>query len=543
MDFDLAAKRLAKDQSKLRKGHRGGTGARRAVELSAKARREAELQKNLAQQRLKERQRQQREREYQEQYIHQVERTLKLKSLPSSLFQPTSIYGEGDKIALPPSVLQYLTSSVVTSNDVSESSSPWTFRIGLCNPNYTFPASPLLQVLKPPKERQGHEDDCDESYSSDEDEGDEHDTAAYLDELNHKYLAYTHGTVVEFTQEEGQVGLPESIASALLRGAATKTAQGKNGSGSSSGVPVKRTVDPARRVKHSVEDAGEDEMDFEKVEDDEEKTPGHLSWGAFDLPDMSVEVTLLQLPKGKSCVLTPLAQAIVDGFYNLKDIKLVLEQSLIRSRATLSVGDVVHTWHRGKRFDLQVADVTPRSFGAVVCINTDIEVEFGRSDEESKQIRDLVHPSVSPTPTDQKSGTWSGGRVLSASVDEVVATTSPNQMLPEGVDAPTRPDLPPLLPEPPIDQSEGVCVVQIRAKGGNGKRRFDTNAATLSDLFAFAALVGASGNESEDVGGAPFQLVTRFPRRVFVMGEDQANATLNQLGIQQGQEMFMLERL
>jgi hypothetical protein len=52
----------------------------------------------------------------------------------------------------------------------------------------------------------------------DEEEQEDISTEAYLDELQHKYLAYTHCTVVEFTPEEGNVGLPEAIAKALLSG-------------------------------------------------------------------------------------------------------------------------------------------------------------------------------------------------------------------------------------------------------------------------------------------------------------------------------------
>ena len=69
-------------------------------------------------------------------------------------------------------------------------------------------------------------------------------------------------------------------------------------------------------------------------------------------------------------------EAIQQGFYGLKDMKVVLEQSLVQTRAVLSVNDIVHTWHRGVQYNVRVSHVEPEDYGAVVCINTDITVDF-----------------------------------------------------------------------------------------------------------------------------------------------------------------------
>lgn len=460
MDFDLAAKRLARDQSKLKKKRTG-------VGVSEKAKREAELSRRRAEQVAEEKRAREQRQAYIEQYVHQCERAIKLQSIPQSPFTATSVHGAGDKLTLPPSVLEFITSK---SDTVA---SPWTFRVGIVRPEYQFPASPLLENLKMPNEDEMEEN----SSSSDEDEDDDR-WVAYRDELSHKYLAYTHATVIEFTQEDGHVGLPEPVAHALLR----------------SKAPTTRTVDPA----------GESHVEM----DVDEQTPGHLAWGAFDIPSVPVEVTLVQLPKGKACTLTPTKEAVENGFYNLTDIKLVLEQSLIRTRATLTLGDRVHTWHRGHKFDLDVTAVRPSTFQAVVCINTDIEVDFGRP--EGLQV---------PAPVDQPVG----GRTLAETpsiVDQV--TTEP---------APVTD----LIPEPPVDQSDGVCAVQIRGDGAHGKRRFDVNVATMQDLFAFARSIAG--------GAQNFRLVTRFPRRVFALDSTLETTTLAQAGVQPGQELFMLERV
>lgn len=498
MDFDLAAKRLAKDHSKLMRTAANRSSAA-AAGISSRAQREAELRRKMALQRAEEKKARQRELEYQQTYFREWERNLKVRRLgghplsPTESFVPVSIHGEGDKITLPPSVLEHLSSLLEAT------ATPWTFRIGVLNPEYVFPSSPIVQTLKAPTDAVDEDDDGDSS-SGDEGTADSR-AEAYLDELRHKYLAYTHGSVVEFTQEEGQVGLPESLAAALLASA---------GHSHSAAVRVKRTVDPA----------GEHLMVIEGDDVDEGKTAGHLAWGAFDVPDMPIEVSLVELPKGKSCTLTPTPQAIRNGFYNLADIKLVLEQSLIRTRATLSVGDVVHTWHRGKKFDLTVSAVTPSTFQAIVCINTDLEVEFGPPPSNGHRSDTQLS---SPPPTE-----FHGGRTL---MDTTPVATEPPTTVPSRPAPPVS-----LLPEPPLDQSEGVCVVQIRMAGAsNGRRRFDVRSATVADLYSWAASV-------VNLDLREFQLVTRYPRQVMTLST-QASSTLEQAGVARGTESMLVERL
>ena len=466
MDFEAAARRLAKDQSKLKP---------RDNAVSAKAKREADYRKTQQERLRLERERHQKQVDYMQSYMTSCDRALGVRSLSPSFFVPTSIHGDGDKIALPPSVLQHLS-----NGHIMEETSPLTFRVGVLRSGYTFPSSSLLQTLQVPNDMAIDDE-------SDEDEG-ENAKAAYVDEISHKYMSYTYATVVEFTQEEGHVGLPASIAAALLV----------------DGVPSTRTKDVA----------GDDKA----MDTDEERTPGHLAWGAFDIPDVEIEVSLVKLPKGHRCTLIPTMEAIRNGFYNLKDIKLVLEQSLIRTRATLSVNDVAHTWHRGIRYNLRVASVTPSDYQAVTCINTDMEVDIGINEEFEREAAQQIPQSKAESQFNFASGK---GHVLSE-----IASSRPQQS--QQVSPPMK-----LLPEPPLDQTEGICTVQIRAQGGvTGRRRFDVTVAKLQDLFDFAASL---------VDHDEFRLVTRFPRRVFVKTE--APTTLADAGIGVGQEMFILERI
>jgi Ubiquitin fusion degradation protein UFD1/UBX domain len=555
MDFDDAAARLAKDQSKMR--------GRTSISISDKAKKQAEQQRQQQARLRAERERKRRLEEYRGRVIRTWGRKLKEQALgpPGAtggtnraplLLTPTSIHGDGDKIALPTSVLETLMTSPNSNGGGDPAGgggggNPWTFRIGILNPDYKFPSSPLVRALMPPREGDGddHVMDGVESDDDDDDEAGKHEqgeAAAFRDELGHKYLSYTHCTVVEFTQEEGYVGIPQHIASSLL------DPKNRHPTLRSCEIPTTRTVDPASRGGVSDSQAGggggDETMDDDPTgstvaaatEADGDKTPGHLAWGAFDVPVGTVEITMVRLPKGRGCTLVPTQQAVRNNFYGLMDVKLVLEQSLTRTRATLSGGDVVSTWHRGVRYDLDVTQVTPSTFGAVTCINTDIEVEIGETSMQEadgpQQERPLQTESAGPP-----GFAIGSGQALSS-------TTSFMPVVPNH-EQPTR--IIDLLPEPPADQREGVCAVQIRFSGGHGKRRFAVHTAKVRDLFAFASSLMDGRNEGT------FRLVTRFPRRELIAGSSDGGApfgstnpalqTLAEAGVESGQELFLVENL
>ncbi|EJK63723.1 hypothetical protein THAOC_15601 [Thalassiosira oceanica] len=541
MDFDLAAQRLQKDQRSAVAKSRASRANRQA---SAKSRREAQAARNRAEKRLKEKQL---AAERSSKIVDVIERSIGLverrelgisnlqqcdvnadereasmfKSVPLAKgmeFRATSIHGEGDKIALPPSILESMMSS--------SSGSPWgngisgrpiAFRIGVLNPDYKqFPSSEKMKSLVERVERRVIETErtllesqapapLDHAAMDVDEDDDETVVQGYLDELRHRYLAYTHGTVVEFTQEEGCVGLPEPIARALCQPNMHSLTRGEF-----KRVPVKRTVDPAPAMEDS-------EVDAETSSS--EKTPGHPAYGLFDVPDLPVEIIpISSLPPGGSCTFTPTAQSVKNGFYSLKDIKAVLEQSLMRTRATLSLGDVVRTWRRGVEFDLIVSSLSPARYGTVSCVNTDLNVDIGPAEGTEKE-----GVEEKPSKAETVDSCQGSGRVLSA--------PSPRSSRSPALDAPASHmcDLP---PEPPIDAKEGVCTIQIRSSSGAAKRRFDTSTATADNLFDFASSVCGKGKTS-------FRLVTRFPRRVFELVD--GSVTLKCIGLDEGQEMFMVE--
>ena len=562
MDFEDAAVRLARDQSKIRSrnNNRGGIG------ISEKAKRQAEYQKKIQAQLREEREQKKRNEAYQRKYLHDCQRLLKEKSLASineRLFlTPTSIYGDGDKLSLPPSVLETLS-----NNDESMSvngGNPWMFRIGIPNPNYKFPSSTLVQALEAPINEEDDDDMMDED-DDDEEQYQEQQMKPFLQELSRKYISYTHCTVVEFSQEEGNIGIPVRIDQALLD---PKNLHDGSTTSSEIKIPTTITVDPASSSSSSSSDVTNSEKDelmqventgiaTNKEEEEEvvERTPGHIAWGAFEIPDVQLEITMVQLPKGTGCTLVPTEEAVRNDFYGLKDVKIVLEQSLIRTRATLTIGDVVSTWHRGKKFDLDVTKVIPSYFRGVTCINTDIEVEIGET-----KINNVAKNEESNCNNDNNSQSKATNEETGFRLGTGKKTTT-SSLLKEnngekeaGALKQTSVNVLPisLLPEPPIDKKDGVCTVQIRYSGGNGKRRFSIDTAKVKDLFAFASSLMNRDERS-------FQLVTRYPRKELHLIETNkldsdsksnsrnqtgmAELTLNQAGLQQGQEMLMVEDL
>ena len=554
MDFDLAAQRLARDHEQRRRRQRQRHGGRGGV-VSAEAQRQVQLRKQAHERALLQKQRQEHRMQVWQSYMRDCDRQLHVTSLlpsttttttrlpahhwstiPHLELTATSIHGDGDKIALPPSVLEHLTTTTTTTNQ--RDGTPWIFRIAVRNPNYTsFPHSPQIQALEP---RNDDDDDDMDVDDNDDDTAVAQRTAPYVDELSqYYYRAWTHGTVVEFTQDEGCIGLPHRMASTLI--------------GQSQGqVPVRRTVDPAAAaVRTTTEEplhkgvtasAHEEEGHTTTKEEEEEEyhTSGHLAWGAFDVPAVPIEVSLVHLPKGRACTLQPTAQAITAGFYHLPNVKLVLEQSLIRTRAVLSVHDSVETWHRGVCYPLIVTHVEPATYHAVVCLDTDLTVDFAPPPtSETTNRNTATQEAADSTTTTTPSG--GGGHVLGQRVGgDSSSSSQPQAPQSQSTSVPTSVvDSSSVLPDDDDDEpavgTPNVCTVQIRTATRRLQRRFVRDTTTLTDLFAWIT------QQHQQQQTANFQLVTRLPRRVLTL-QQQADATLQELEFGT-QELWWLELL
>jgi len=475
------------------------------------------------------------------------------------ILEATSVYGQGDKITLPPSILSTLADRDLLRVS-QERGQPLFFRLAIPRQNYSFPSSPSLKrIIDDFAQKQQTEPQMTPTHSysfgdeddTEHDENHQHITKAYLDELAEEYITYTYATVVEFTQAEGCIGLPPSVASALLRPLQNSTET----------IQRTLTVDPAPAPAPPIrtkEDSGPDSdatlpndassttaPNAPPTNDTEEgRTPGHIAYGAFPIPLPKIQLSLLaHLPLGTKCGLQPTPDAVRNGFYGLKNIKLALEQSLGRTRGCLNLGDLVHCWFRGKKFDLVVKDVTPGDIGAVSCVNTDIEVDIleveglkGQGGAGGK-VDGIQNPDGD---TLKSTGRGVGYRLsdntATASTDkDGSATTSAAKAQHEIIDLPN---------EPPIEQTENVVLIQLRGDGGkmSPRRRFDTTTTTIKHLFEFASATCIAGDTSSTGMEEEFRLVTRFPRRVFQLTAD-GDTHLSGIDNLSKQELFLVERI
>lgn len=584
MDFELAANRLKKDHAELRNKANRRPRALASTKATLEAKRRQEYRKKQLEKKKQKERVMKLKLDYVKRGFDRVEHKLgMMRNLGEDshaassgnndgriFLEATSVHGQGDKITLPSSLLSTLANKDLLRLS-QERGQPLFFRLGIRNPNYIFPASESMKtfmdeyVVKDLKtfgngDEISHDesvsmmDDDTTNYDGDEKAEEEKWEQAYLQELAHEYVSYVYATVIEFTQDEGYVGLPQCMATALLQPKTIcETTE------TSVLLESKRTADPASASTTMEID---NDIDIDSHDESlESKTPGHPAYGLFPIPKSRIEVTLLtHLPLGSKCTLQPTKDAIQNGFYNLKDVKLALEQSLIRTRGCLNVNDIVHCWYRGKKFDLCVTDVTPSHVGAVSCVNTDVEVDIAAAKVGNDSIESNgngnntiaqnheMDTSSAQSQSQSNQGNSKGGYRLS---DDRSDASSPNKNVIQNdsssicvrqfYDALKSTSLP---DEPELDQTENVVTIQIRGyKGKQCRRRFDASSAQIGDLFVLAVhenIVDESTVSDRNITNG-FRLVTRFPRRVFTLESDGetslANASLSK------QESFLVENM
>ncbi len=549
MDFDLAAKRLQSDQENLRGRSRARNASRKLASSSAseKARRaeqyrQKQREKKAAEERLKTKKLHTAKHVMhltEKKHIGGVERYLKTDMGPDGngvvTLKAVSVHGEGDKITLPPSVLATLAERNLLrgssrNDDIVAQQQPLFFRLGIKKKGYVFPQSLSMKrvIEKVDMDIDREAADIEEGNEVDEADDDNEDgewNKAYLDELNEEYLSYTYVSVVEFSQEEGHVGLPLSVAQALLHVRKENSAIDSDNNGNDRILESHVTVDPALAAS-STESQGNQDMDCDDNNNEQSQTPGHVAYGLFPVPTADIEVSLLlrHLPLGTKCTLRPTHDAVRNGFYSLKNIKIALEQSLIGTRSCLNVRDVVPCWFRGKKYELGVVALEPKVVGAVSCINCDVEVVI--ADEEGE--KEIEKDEKMETDIQAKRETAARTTSPRTSTNESPSISSQQRMIRK------------LPPEPLPDQVENVIDVQIRGVKGSGvsRRRFD-DGNLVANLFDFAVNEGLdTGGENDSIDARLFKLVTRFPRRVLLQNDTR---TLRELGLGK-QEMFLVEK-
>jgi hypothetical protein len=541
MDFQAAEIRLKNDHNKLRSRTRNRNAARTLASSAAatKAKKAEEYRKKQMEKKKRKEQIERKKLEYVKNGFGEIERRLGVvrelngAGTESVELEAVSVHGLGDKITLPTSILSALAERDLLQLN-QERGQPLFFRIGIRREGYVFPQSeamknimdvyakkvdanaPIIQneASKETNTREADDDDDDVMMTDENDETKEMWMKAYLEELSYQYISYTYATVVEFSQDEGFIGLPHGISDALInpKGLAT--------------VKSKLTVDPALQNKEANAtgmeiDSGKNEQEPE--EHLEEKTPGHAAYGLFPIPILPIEVTLLtHLPLGEKCTLQPNEAAIKNGFYNLKNVKLALEQSLIRTRGSLNEGDLMHCWFRGKKFDLSVQNVFPSDVGAISCVNCDIEVDIAPPASSNSSDKSGADTTNENEANKVISNSLSGGYKLSDSPSEKGAGF-PDTLSKRKIE---------LAPEP-LDGETDIIVVQVRGRGKTSRRKFLLS-SPLKQLFDFVIAEGMVADTNS------FKVVTRFPRRVYEIGSGDEQSSFQELGMSK-QEAFIVE--
>lgn len=556
MDFLAAEKRLQSDHNQLRSRNRNRNASRTLASSAAasKAKKAEEFRRKQLEKKKQKQLIQEKKNIYIRNGFELIEKKLGVvRNLNSGLngdsgsvlLEAVSVHGHGDKITLPSSVLSTLAERDLLQVN-QERGQPLFFRIGIMREGYSFPQSDAMKKIMEEyaTELDGDaetKDDlhCDENIEEEDEAMDDEDDEkqgkwmeAYLQELASQYISYTYATVIEFSQDEGFIGLPIGVANALIQ------------SDEKTPVESRLTIDPSKSSQTPIEnvDGAQSEMGMDVDDDDaaikatedssellEEKTPGHPAYELFPVPVPLLEISLLtHLPLGEKCTLQPTRNAIENGFYNLKNVKLALEQSLIRTRGSLNEKDVMYCWFRGKKFDLSVLKVFPPMVGAISCVNCDIEVDIAPPATAGSKT---TCKSVSEN-TDKDSTKGSGvENILRRRISggyKLSDTSEEKQPI-----APEIGNRDITLPSEPSEGEENIMVAQIRGRGRVLRRRFRLD-STMKHIFDFAVLEGLAGDASF------FKLVTRFPRRVFQVGSADEDEQLVDFGFPK-QEAFIVE--
>jgi len=77
-------------------------------------------------------------------------------------------------------------------------------------------------------------------------------------------------------------------------------------------------------------------------------------------------------------------------------------------QATLSIGDIMHTWHWGVKYNVTVISVMPSMYPAITVINTDLEVNFAPPPEEEGTLKNAAATLASSVLKPSESGQMLG---------------------------------------------------------------------------------------------------------------------------------------
>lgn len=258
----------------------------------------------------------------------------------------------------------------------------------------------------------------------------------------------THCGVREFSAEAGKIGLPKKVVESL---------------------------------------AGEDVANSMDV-DGENSLPLHRM----------VSIKYVQLAKCSYAKLQP----IHNTFFEVGPVKLCLEENL-RFHSTLTVGDVLTVWYRGKAHQLVVVEMKPDTKGSLV--NTDVEIDLELSQEylQRQQKENEYKQQQQPTTINYANST--------------VAVTEATPIMTKPLQAEyALSNLIEMLEEEPVDSDETISVKIKLPNGKTSMRRFP-HTSKFIQMFLFSAKEAGL----EDISS--IQVSTRFPAKAYRYTTDECD--------------------
>lgn len=231
----------------------------------------------------------------------------------------------------------------------------------------------------------------------------------------------------------------------------------------------------------------------------------------------SVQIRYRRLERGKFARFQPLGE----GFGKRElDLKELFERSL-HQRITLSEQDIIIVRQGGQTFEIAVRELEPES--AVLILNTDLEIDVMPSEADEAMAQEAERLQAQDRTAVEERACYRGFQMKLASA---------------------------LPAEPPKGETTGVIRCMVKLSDGSEIQRPFYHSDTFQSLFDYVIAQSEFQLFQKKDTSQPFQLVSRYPRRVFTIGDavmttadgQSKSKTFKEMNLVGKQERFFVEK-